>query len=44
MGDMRLHQVRLVVVDFGDCLIRHQSKWMVAEVGDEDVEGFPSSI
>ena len=28
------------VVDPGDCLLRHQSKWMVAEVGDEDVEGF----
>ena len=40
MGDMRLRQVRRVVVDPGDCLIRHQSKCVVAEVGDENVEGF----
>ena len=40
MGDMRLCQVRWVVVDPGDRLIRHQSKCVVAEVGDENVEGF----
>ena len=39
MGDMRFRQVRRVVVDPGDCLIRHQSKWVVTKIDDEYVEG-----
>ena len=40
MGDMRLRQVRRVVVDPGDCLVQYQSKCVVTKIGDENVEGF----
>ena len=38
---VRFCQIGMMLVNSGDNLIRQQSKWMVAEIGDKDSERFP---